>query len=181
MKKKRFSNRKNDENQLRINNQIRAPEVRLVIEGQGAKIVSIQEALRIAEEMGLDLVEVSPNQDPPVCKIMDYGKWKFEQNKKKKEQQKKQHIIEVKELKLTPQIGEHDYQIKLKKAIEFLEEGNKVKINLRFKGRQLAHPELGMEIVNRIINDTSEYGNVEVPPKLDGRIINAVIAPKPKK
>jgi translation initiation factor IF-3 len=177
--KNRFS--KKDENQLRINHQIRAPKVRLVIEGEGAKVVSIQEALKIADEMGLDLVEVSPNQDPPVCKIMDYGKWKFEQSKKKKEQLKKQNVIEVKELKLTPQIGEHDYQIKLKKAIEFLQDGNKVKINLRFKGRQSAHPELGMEIVQRFINDTIEYGIVEVQPKLDGKMIQTVIAPKPKK
>jgi translation initiation factor IF-3 len=178
--KSNFKNKK-DDGQLRINRQIKAQQVRLVVEGQGARIISLQEALKLADEMGLDLVEISPNQDPPVCKIMDYGKWKFEQSKKKKEQQKKQHVIEVKELKLTPQISDHDYQIKLKKVLEFLQEGNKVKITLKFKGRQSAHPELGMEIINRVINDTAEYGIVEMQPKLDGKMINAIIAPKPKK
>jgi translation initiation factor IF-3 len=177
--KSNFKNKK-DDGQLRINRQIKAQQVRLVVEGQGARIISLQEALKLADEMGLDLVEISPNQDPPVCKIMDYGKWKFEQSKKKKEQQKKQHVIEVKELKLTPQISDHDYQIKLKKVLEFLQEGNKVKITLKFKGRQSAYPELGMEIINRVINDTAEYGIVEMQPKLDGKMINAIIAPKPK-
>jgi translation initiation factor IF-3 len=178
--KSNFKNKK-DEGQLRINRQIRSQQVRLVVEGQGTMVVSLQEALKLADEKGLDLVEISPNQDPPVCKIMDYGKWKFEQSKKKKEQQKKQHVIEIKELKLTPQISDHDYQIKLKKVLEFLEEGDKVKITLKFKGRQSAHPELGMEIINRIINDTVEYGLIEMQPKLDGKMINTIIAPKPKK
>lgn len=180
LKKDKFQ-KKSDLNLPRINNQIKANQVRLVIEGEGAKIIPLAEALRIAEEKGLDLVEVSPNQDPPVCKIMDFGKWKFEQQKKKKLQQKNQHIIEVKELKFTPQIGEHDYQIKLKKALEFLSEGNKVKITMKFKGRQLSHPELGMDIINRFINDTNEKANIEVEPKMDGRQIIAIIAPKSKK
>lgn len=165
----------------RINRQIRAQKVRLVIEGEGTRIVSLQEALKIAEEKGLDLVEVSPNQDPPVCRIMDYGKWKFEQAKKKKEQQKKQHVIEIKELKLSPTIGDHDYQIKLKKAMEFLNEGNKVRLNLKFKGRQSAHPELGMEIINRFIEDTKEISTVEIPPKMDGKQILTVLSPIPSK
>ncbi|MCS7204973.1 MAG: translation initiation factor IF-3 [Leptospiraceae bacterium] len=172
---------KNKKEEHRINRQIKAQQVRLVIEGEGARIVSLQEALKIAEEKGLDLVEVSPNQDPPVCKIMDYGKWKFDQSKRKKEQQKKQHVIEVKELKLGPNIGDHDYQIKLKKAIEFLQEGNKVRLNLKFKGRQLAYPELGMEIINRFLSDTQDYATIEIPPKMDGKQILAVIAPKHKK
>lgn len=180
LKKDKFI-KKTDLNLPRINKQIKANQVRLVVEGEGTKIVPLMEALRIAEEKGLDLVEVSPNQDPPVCKIMDFGKWKFEQQKKKKLQQKNQHIIEVKELKFTPQIGEHDYQIKLKKALEFLSEGNKVKITMKFKGRQLSHPELGMDIVNRFISDTNEKANIEVEPKMDGRQIIAIIAPKSKK
>ncbi len=181
MLKKDKNIKKEDVNLPKINKQIKSNQIRLVIEGQGTRIVSLLEALQIAEEMGLDLVEVSPNQDPPVCKIMDFGKWKFEQQKKKKLQQKNQHIIEIKELKFTPQIGEHDYQIKLKKALEFLSEGNKVRITLKFKGRQLSHPELGMDIVNRFINDTQEKSNVEVEPKLEGKQIVAILTPKSKK
>ncbi|MFN3604434.1 MAG: translation initiation factor IF-3 [Leptonema sp. (in: bacteria)] len=165
----------------RINNQIKANQVRLVMDQEGVKIVPIAEALRIAEEMGLDLVEVSANQDPPVCKIMDFGKWKFEQQKKKKIQLKNQHVIEIKELKFTPQIGAHDYQIKLKKALEFLEDGNKVRITMKFKGRQISHPEIGMEIVNRFITDTQEKANIELEPKIDGKQIVAVLTPKSKK
>lgn len=181
MKKRHNFVNKKDENQPRINRQIKSNQIRLVIEGQGARVVSFQEAIKMAEEMGLDLVEVSPNQDPPVCKIMDFGKWKFEQAKKKKEQLKKQHIIEVRELKLTPLISDHDYQIKLKKAKEFLEEGDKVKINLRFKGRQLAHPDIGLNLLNRFVNDTTDIAVVEIEPKLDGRVMQLLLAPKPKK
>ncbi len=179
-KKGRFFAKKDDE-KIRINKQIKAPFVRLVIEGEGARIVSLQEALKIADEKGLDLVEVSPNQDPPVCKIIDYGKWKFEQTKKKKEQQKKQHVIEIKELNFSPLIGEHDYQIKLRKAKEFIEEGNKVKIILKFKGRQIEHPEIGIELLNRFIADTSEFSKLEVAPKKEGRIMTLIIAPKGNK
>lgn len=180
LKKDKFL-KKEDTNLPKINNQIKSNQVRLVIEGQGTRIVSLSEALKMAEEMGLDLVEISPNQNPPVCKIMDFGKWKFEQQKKKKLQQKNQHVIDIKELKFTPQIGEHDYQIKLKKAMEFLTEGNKVRITMKFKGRQLSHPELGMDIVNRFISDTQEKSSVELEPKLEGKQIIAILTPKTKK
>ncbi len=181
MKKKTDFKQKKDSHLPRVNHQIKAPQVRLVVEGEGARIVPLIEALRIAEEKGLDLVEISPEQNPPVCKILDFGKWKFEQQKKKKLQQKNQQQIDIKEIKFKPKIGEHDYQIKLRKAIEFLEDGNKVKITLRFRGREISHSEIGMELIQRFVHDTESYSTVELEPKLDGRQILLVLAPKSKK
>jgi translation initiation factor IF-3 len=165
----------------RINHQIRVPKVRVVTEGKGIEELDTKTAIRLAEEAGLDLVEVSPNQDPPVCKIIDYGKYKYEQQKKKKEQAKNQHVIHIKEIKLKPKIGDHDYEIKVKHGVEFLDKGDKVKFSLRFRGREMAHPELGMKIMERVVKDVDEVGVVEAPAKMEGRQIIMVIAPRPKK
>ena len=162
----------------RTNRQIRADKVRLVTEGKGIEVIDIRVALERAEQAGLDLVEVSPDQDPPVCKIIDYGKWKFEQQKKKKEQAKNQHTVSIKEIKMRPKIGDHDYDIKKRNAIGFLEKGDKVKVSLRFRGREITHPELGMKLMDRLAQDASEISQVESPAKMEGRQIVMVLAPK---
>lgn len=161
----------------RVNRQISAANIRLV-DGKGTEIVSLKDALVRASEMGLDLVEVSPDQDPPVCKIIDFGKWKFEQQKKKKDQSKNQHVIHIKEIKLRPKIGIHDYQIKRGKAQEFLENGDKVKVSLRFRGREITHPELGMSLMTRLAEDLKEDGIVETSAKMEGRQIVMILASK---
>ena len=137
-----------------------------------------EEAIAEAESHGLDLVEVSPNADPPVCKILDYGKFKFEAQKKRNEAKKKQKVIEVKEIKLRPNIDEHDYQVKMRSVQKFLDEGDKVKITLRFRGREMAHQELGVNVLNRVREDTDEVAKIEAFPKLEGRQMIMVIAPK---
>ncbi|MBI41892.1 MAG: translation initiation factor IF-3 [Leptospiraceae bacterium] len=162
----------------RTNRQIRADKVRLVTEGKGIEVIDIRVALERAEQAGLDLVEVSPDQDPPVCKIIDYGKWKFEQQKKKKEQAKNQHTVSIKEIKMRPKIGDHDYDIKKRNAIGFLEKGDKVKVSLRFRGREITHPELGMKLMDRLAQDAAEISQVESPAKMEGRQIVMVLAPK---
>lgn len=163
----------------RTNQYIRADKVKLVVEGKGIEVVDLRDALNRAESLGLDLVEVSPDQDPPVCKIIDYGKWKFDQQKKKKEQAKNQHTISVKEIKLRPKIGDHDYDIKKRAAVGFLSKGDKVKVSLRFRGREITHPELGMELMNRMAEDAKEISVVEAPAKMEGRQIVMVLSPKP--
>jgi translation initiation factor IF-3 len=135
-------------------------------------------ALTEAEGHGLDLVEVSPNADPPVCKILDYGKFKYEAQKKKNEAKKKQRVIEVKEIKLRPNIDEHDYQVKMRNVNKFLNEGDKVKVTLRFRGREMAHQDLGVAVLNRVKGDTEEIAKVEAFPRLEGRQMVMVIAPK---
>lgn len=132
-------------------------------------VVSIREALAAADEAGLDLVEISPNAEPPVCKILDYGKFKYEQQKKANEARKKQKVIEVKELKLRPMIEDHDYQVKLRAAQKFLEDGDKVKFTLRFRGRELAHQDLGLAVLKRMKEDLSLLSKVEQEPKMEGR------------
>ena len=163
----------------RTNRQIRAPRVKIVIEGEGIRELDTREALAMAQERGLDLVEVSPDQDVPVCKIIDFGKWKFEQQKKKKEQAKNQHTIKVKEIKLRPKIGQHDYEMKRNHALEFLEKGDKVKVSLRFRGREITHPELGMRLMEKIVKDVEAVGVVEAPAKMEGRQIVMVMGPRP--
>jgi translation initiation factor IF-3 len=135
-------------------------------------------ALAEAEGHGLDLVEVSPNADPPVCKILDYGKFKYEAQKKKNEAKKKQRVIEVKEIKLRPNIDENDYQVKMRNVNKFLNEGDKVKVTLRFRGREMAHQDLGVNVLNRVKGDTAEIAKVESFPRLEGRQMVMVIAPK---
>lgn len=135
-------------------------------------------AMEMAAEAGLDLVEISPNATPPVCKIMDFGKFKYEQQKRDAEARRKQKTIDVKEIKLRPNTDEHDYQVKLRAALRFLGEGNKVKVTLRFRGREMAHQQLGLELLNRVAADIGEIGKVESMPKLEGRQMIMVTSPK---
>ncbi|HEX5360583.1 MAG TPA: translation initiation factor IF-3 [Fluviicoccus sp.] len=165
-----------------INGDIRAREVRLVDQnGEQKGIMSIREALAAAEAVTLDLVEIVPNAEPPVCRIMDYGKHVFELKQKQKEAKKKQHQVQIKEIKLRPGTEEADYQVKLKALIRFLEEGDKAKITLRFRGREVAHQELGMKQLQRIEADLSEIGVVEQHPKMEGKMMSMLIGPKKKK
>jgi translation initiation factor IF-3 len=143
-------------------------------------VVSTREALRAAEEGGFDLVEISPTARPPVCRIMDYGKFLFELSKKQAEAKKKQKQIQVKELKFRPTTEDGDYQVKLRNLIRFLKQGDKVKVTLRFRGREMAHQELGMKIMERLLQDTTEYGVVEQQAKREGRQLLMVLAPKKK-
>ncbi len=163
----------------RINEEINLPRVRLVDQkGNMVGVVTRNEALTMAIDAGLDLVEVSPNADPPVCKILDYGKFKYEEQKKKNEARKKQKVIEVKEIKLRPGIDDHDYQTKMRSMVKFFEEGDKVKVTLRFRGREMAHPELGMEVLNRVRDDLEEIAKIEQTPRMEGRQMTMVLSPR---
>lgn len=165
-----------------INENIAAPEVRLIgAEGEQIGIVSIQEALAIAEEAKLDLVEISPDAEPPVCRVMDYGKHIFEKKKQQAVARKNQKQIQIKEIKFRPGTEEGDYKVKLRNLIKFLSEGDKAKVSLRFRGREMAHQELGMELLKRVEADLIEYGTVEQYPKMEGRQLMMVLAPKKKK
>ncbi|MGL5359033.1 MAG: translation initiation factor IF-3 [Shewanella sp.] len=166
----------------RINEEITGvPEVRLTgIDGEAIGVVSIRDAQNLADEAGVDLVEISPNAEPPVCRIMDYGKFLFDKAKSAKEQKKKQKQVQVKEIKFRPGTDENDYQVKLRNLIRFLEDGDKAKITLRFRGREMAHQNLGMDLLNRIKTDLDEYAIVESFPKMEGRQAIMVLAPKKK-
>ena len=154
-------------------------QVRLVDEnGEMVGVTSLREALDRAAEAGLDLVEVAATASPPVCKILDFGKFKYEEQKKKNEARKKQKIIEIKEIKLRPTIDEHDYEVKRRAMIRFLEEGDKVKVTLRFRGRELAHQDLGMQVLVRVREDLEQFAKVEQVPRMEGRQMTMVIAPK---
>lgn len=158
------------------------PEVRLIdADGNQLGVLATHEALRKAEDSGLDLVEISPMARPPVCKIMDYGKYKYEQSKKRHEQKKHQVVVVIKEIKMRPSTDEHDFQTKLRHVKRFLEEGNKVKISLRFRGREMAHMDLGMDRMRRIEEEVKEIGIVEATPKLEGKQLFMMIAPGKKK
>ncbi len=163
----------------RINNEIRARTVRLVgADGEMVGVVGLFEALRLADEADLDLVEVSPNAEPPVCKILDAGKYKYELQKKANEARKKQKVIEIKEIKLRPNIGDHDYQIKMKQVKEFLGEGDKVKFTLRFRGREMAHQDIGYQLMQRVQADIAELAKVEQHPKLEGKQMVMMVSAK---
>jgi translation initiation factor IF-3 len=163
----------------RVNREIDARSIRLVgADGEMIGVVTLREGLIMAEEAGLDLVEVSPNAEPPVCKILDYGKFKYEAQKKKNEAKKKQKVIEVKEIKLRPNIDDNDYDVKMRNMRKFLEEGDKVKVTLRFRGRELAHQDLGMKVLERVRDDLEGLGKIEQIPKMEGRQMVMVIAPK---
>ena len=163
----------------RVNTDILNDEVRCISpEGEQLGVMKTADAIAQADAQGLDLVEVSPNTDPPVCKILDYGKFKYEAKKKKNEAKKKQKIIEVKEIKLRPNIDEHDYQVKMRNVQKFLDEGDKVKVTMRFRGREMAHQELGVNVLNRVRDDTEDVAKIEAFPKLEGRQMIMVIAPK---
>lgn len=154
----------------RINEQIRVDEVRLVdADGEMQGVVSVAEALKMAEEAGLDLVEVSPNASPPVCKILDHGKYKYEQQKKAAEARKKQKTVDVKEVKIRPGIEEHDYNVKMRNARKFLENGDKVKVTMRFRGREMAHQDIGMDLLKRMVEELADVGKVDLQPKMEGR------------
>ena len=165
-----------------INEQIRDKEIRLIDEnGEQLGIVSSREAQKIADERKLDLVKIAPTAKPPVCRIMDYGKYKFDQAKKEKEARKKQKTVDVKELRLSPSIDTHDVQVKVKKANEFLKDGDKVKISIRFRGREMAHPELGLTIMKRCADAMADCASIEKPAKLEGRQMLMFLAPKSTK
>lgn len=163
----------------RINERIRAPEIRLIgADGENVGVITPGRAMAMAEELGLDLVEISPNAVPPVCKIMDFGKFKFEMQKKANEAKKKQKQVEIKEVKFRPVTDEGDYQIKLRKMREFLVEGDKIKVNIRFRGREMSHQELGREMAARIEADLGEDIIIESRPRLEGRQMVMMIGPK---
>lgn len=165
-----------------INENITAREVRLIgAEGEQIGIVSIQEAMAVAEEAKLDLVEISPDAEPPVCRVMDYGKHVFEKKKQQAVARKNQKQIQIKEIKFRPGTEEGDYKVKLRNLVRFLSDGDKAKVSLRFRGREMAHQELGMELLKRVEQDLLEYGTVEQYPKMEGRQLMMVIAPKKKK
>ena len=163
----------------RINDEIRVHQVRLIDDaGEMIGVMSAREALIRAYDVGLDLVEISPNAVPPVCKILDYGKYKYEQQKKANEARKKQKVVEIKEIKVRPNIDDHDYDVKMKQMKNFIGEGDKVKVTLRFRGREMAHQELGVKVLERIRNDLTELVKVEQMPKLENRQMVMVVAPK---
>ena len=162
----------------RINQFITAPEVRVVHDEKGSLgIMSIKDALALAKEEGSDLVEIVPTAEPPVCKIINYGKYKFDIQKKSKEAKKKQKSVQLKEIKMRPQISIHDYNFKMKHIREFLDEGNKVKITIMFRGREMAHTEFGYDLINRIIQDLENEASTEKPAKLEGKNLSAVLNP----
>ncbi len=167
---------------LPINENIRARELRVIGDnGEQIGVKSLDDALTIAESFELDLVLVSPNAKPPVARIMDYGKYRYELQKKEKEQRKNQRVIAVKEIRLSPSIEEHDYQTKLRQAIRFLEKGDKVKVSIRFRGREITHKDIGKDVIEDFIDDTSEISVVESRPKMEGRSMFAIIAPSTDK
>ncbi|MBE1298116.1 MAG: translation initiation factor IF-3 [Rhodobacteraceae bacterium] len=166
----------------RTNEKIRAPEIRLIgAEGENVGVVPPAKAMEMAAEAGLDLVEISPNANPPVCKIMDFGKFKYEQQKRESEARKKQKIIEVKEVKFRPNTDTHDYDVKMRNVFKFLENGDKVKVTLRFRGREMAHQNLGRELLERVAEDVKEIGKIENMPKMEGRQMIMMIGPLPQK
>jgi translation initiation factor IF-3 len=163
----------------RINHRIDVREVRLIgADGENVGVVPIRQAMMMAEEANLDLVEVSPDAKPPVAKILDYGKFKYSEQKKANEARKKQKVIEIKEIKMRPMIDDHDYDVKMRAIKRFFEEGDKVKITLRFRGREMAHQELGQQLLDRVKKDTVELAKVESEPRFEGRQIVMVLAPR---
>jgi len=163
----------------RINDEIRVPQVRLIDQhGEMQGVMSAREELIRAYDVGLDLVEISPNAVPPVCKILDYGKYKYEQQKKANEARKKQKVVEIKEIKVRPNIDDHDYDVKMRQMKTFISEGDKVKVTLRFRGREMAHQDLGVKVLDRIRTELAETTKVEQFPRLENRQMIMVLAPK---
>lgn len=163
-----------------VNEAIRAREVRAVFPDGAVEVMPTQQAIRRAKELGLDLILVAPTAEPPVAKAMDYGQWQYEQKKKQQEAKKKQHVIQVKELKFRPNTDDHDYNFKLKHAIRFLTEGNRVKALVQFRGREIAHADLGKKLLMRLAGDLAQYGSVEGQPRLEGRFAHIIITPTKK-
>jgi translation initiation factor IF-3 len=163
----------------KINDRIDAREILLIdAEGQKRGVMSPRQALILAEEAGLDLVEISPGTEPPVCKILDYGKFKFQSQKKAAEARKKQKVIEIKEIKVRPNIDTHDYEVKMRAMKRFFEEGDKVKVTLRFRGREMAHQDIGMRLLDQVKTDTADIAKVESEPRFEGRQCVMVLAPR---
>ncbi len=163
----------------RVNRDIRAVQVQLIDgEGQNKGVVNLADAQRLAEESGLDLVEIVPNATPPVCKILDFGKYRFLEQKKSAEQRKRQKIVEIKEIKLRPGIDDHDYEVKMRSVFRFFEEGDKVKVTLRFRGREMAHQDIGYRLLQKVKSETAEVAKVEAEPLMEGRQMVMVLAPK---
>ena len=162
-----------------LNEEIRDKELRLIgAGGEQMGIMPAEEALRIADEKGLDLVKISPQANPPVCKLMDYGKYRFEQGKREKEARKNQHMVEIKEIRMSPGIDIGDFNVKLKNALKFLADGNRVKVSVRFRGREMAHTDIGRELLNRFAGECAGAANLDRPPKLEGRMMSIFLSPK---
>lgn len=163
----------------RVNREIRADSIRLIDHmGNMVGVVSVAEGLRMADQVGLDLVEISPTATPPVCKVLDYGKFRYELQKKANEARKKQKVIQIKEIKLRPTIDKHDLEIKIKHIMEFLAEGDKVRISLRFRGREMDHTNLGMQVIERVQEQLKEHCKIEQPPKMEGKQIVMTVGPR---
>lgn len=169
-------------NETRVNDRIRVPQVRVIADdGTQLGVLGVREALALAQEKNLDLVEVSPTARPPVCRIMDYGKFKYEQSKRERKARKKQHVMHLKEVKLRPKIDEHDYDFKVQHARDFLEKRDKVKFTVTFRGREMAHQELGHQMLQRVIADLAEIASPEHIPRSEGRTLVMIMLPKPAK
>ncbi|WP_424910151.1 translation initiation factor IF-3 [Thermovenabulum sp.] len=167
------------EKDLEVNHEIKAKEVRVIdVDGKQLGIMPLKEALRLAQEKQLDLVKVAANAKPPVCKIMDYGKYKYEMSKKEKEARKNQKVINIKEIRMSPNIETHDFMVRVKSALRFLEDGNKVKVTIKFRGREIAHSQLGEEVLKRFAESVKDKGEVEKPPTIEGRNMIMMLAPK---
>lgn len=177
-----FRGKKQDKDGLRVNREIRSPQIRVIDEeGNMLGVMTVPEGVRMAEERGLDLLEIAPTASPPTCKIMDYGKWKYENKKKQAAARKKQVIVQVKEVQLRPRTDQHDFDTKMKHARRFILEGDKVKVNLRFMGREMAHQELGLELLKKVIEQLKDLAITEAPPKMEGRQMFVLLAPDPVK
>ncbi|WP_148894465.1 translation initiation factor IF-3 [Geothermobacter ehrlichii] len=177
----RFRDNRTTGDTTRVNGQIRAREVRVITEdGEQLGIMDVASALEAAAERGLDLVEVAPNSNPPVCRIMDYGKYKYQASKKAAEAKKKAARVDIKEVKLRPKTEEHDYNVKVRNARRFLEAGNKVKVTIMFRGREVTHPEFGRRLLERVAEDVKDLGQVEMMPRMAGRFMTMVVAPLKK-
>lgn len=167
--------------QVRVNHRIRVPEVRVVLEdGEMLGVISTQEALREAQRRGLDLVEVNPKSSPPVCKILDFGKYKYEEKKRQREAKRKQTVVEVKEIKLRPKTDDHDLNVKLRASRRFLESGNKVKVTVRFRGREITHPQRAQMQLDWLLSKTEDLANIEQRPAMEGRTMSMMLGPKPQ-
>ncbi|GGJ09559.1 translation initiation factor IF-3 [Alicyclobacillus cellulosilyticus] len=165
---------------FQVNDQIRAREVRVIdVDGTQLGIMPLRDARRIAEEKNLDLVNVAPTAKPPVCRIMDYGKFKYEQSKKEREARKNQKVVLLKEIRMTPNIEEHDFQVKLRNVVKFLEDGDKVKVSVRFRGREITHANIGQQVLMRLAQGVADHGVIERMPRLEGRSMIMILAPKP--
>lgn len=167
---------------MKVNREIRAPKVRVITQtGEQLGVLALHEALAKAEEAGLDLVEIVPGSVPPVCKIINYGKFRYDQTKREKESKKSQHQVKVKEIKMKPNIDDHDFQTKVRHAKDFIAKGNKVKVSCVFRGRELMHPEIGERVMQQFCEELEEMAMVESPPKMLGRMLSVVLAPGAKK